>query len=220
MPQISHEIIEILTHQPFMCSDVYVAMITENGKIKELTDGCEEIIQRYYSLINSVIGSPKNFASVWYGDLKTNTANNLKCGWCYGINVINPFVVIFRKNVVIDCGVPITSCLIDSYFIDTVASRLFSLLRGDRKPFALNKKFVNKEGIMLELSALASMGNFWREKYGENLWLAVKNGTLLFCGNSRNELELKIDEQKIERPVLFVPPKDKCQVLDLYSIDW
>lgn len=212
-PDIALRIRQVLTHQPFLCSSVFLFELRD-GQPHPYDDESKECLLKYpQHTARAATISP----TCWDGNAVGSTGGKLLGGKCYASCIIRDLVLIASKALEPPNSSRGPSPL-DSYFLDTLSNRVAQIVGAGEvlgADFQLGK--VTHEGgqVLSELRALRDCESLWRLTYGVDEWLAVKDGQVVAHNRERSVLEKLVKTNNIQPPVLYVPPKGKDEIAEI-----
>jgi len=141
---------------------------------------------------------------LWSGANQTphGPQNQELSSYFYGACRVGDLVVVVGKNP----GDLTEPAPIDGLFLDAVKGRVADVL--GTSPMVGTSPPDGVAGIAAELRALQESEGDWRQHYGDDVWLAVRDGTVPVCAKTLDELEERVVRKGLPSPMLFVPPAE------------
>lgn len=210
------QIRDILTHHPFDCEFV---CFYEREPLRPIRpdETAERVLNRYEDCIRQVAAPGPTDRMGWAGDIGAEQENNLATGRYYGACLIEPeMVVVVAKPMPSTGWEPGARPPIDGYFLNSLHQRITTLLGLPHQDADLSSQGTTTSSsteVRNDLQALKENEKKWRDAYGSEEWLAVKNGTVVDHDPDREALEDRIyrkgkeQPEKFGPPVLYVPPE-------------
>ncbi len=211
------EIRSTLSHQPWLCEKILLFSVKQQDIIP--SDGeSATFFKIYRELTLSAVDKRSGY---WYGNVIGSESGSVWGGRYYAGCLIGELLVIVGK--VFKCE-DIDACYrppIDSYFLDAIYHRVAQIIGVPCKSHVvLNSTDITDQGerVLAELRELRSCEAFWRDQCGDDVWLAVKGGTVVAHAEDRSVLESIIHSQGIPPPVLYVAPKGQQVTGDIITL--
>ena len=209
---------EVLSHQPFLCDKVLMYEI-QNETPDPYDEESREFLGVYRRRILDTVDARSGY---WYGNIVGAEGGRVWGGRYYAGCLIGSVLVITAKpfeHAEGECRLPPP---IDTYFLDAVRHRVSQALGvpcGWEADLSISQVTTEGEQVLSELRSLEKCEQLWRSEYGEDQWLAVKNGTVRGHNKDRGKLEQFVRENNLEPPVLYVPPKGQEVTADILCLN-
>lgn len=208
---------EVLFHKPFLCDKVLLFEMKDANPIP-----CDEESDQFFQVYRERIAAAADAKSgYWYGNIIGAADGRVWGGKYYAGSMIGSVLVIIAKAVEHVEPNGQSPPPIDTYFLDAVSHRVCQILGVPcdlEANFSVSEVTSEGEQVFSELRSLEECEGLWRSEYGDDQWLAVKDGTVKGHSKDRVELEAFVRNNQIKPPVLYVPPKGQEMKADILSI--
>lgn len=201
-------IIDSLTHQPFCCNGVFFVSCSESSLVPE-DEPSREVVQAYHKILSELLpANERSDVRAWLGNALEFPGHHVAACRFYGAVRVGDLIVVVAKNCEARERQEFGPAPIDGYFLATLRERVSSLMGfGLDTQLITSMPDLSEDGrrVFKELNAFRLLEEEWRNAYGKDNWLAVKSGTVVACGKTRDIVTALVQDQGIPPPVLFVP---------------
>jgi hypothetical protein len=212
-------ITDAFTHRPFDCDSVSIFELADDKPLP-----CDEDSKRLWEQHRHPIAflaqEKTQPTRVWFGDIQKVPGQEVLNAVCYGGCRVGTVIVVLAKRLAGLKTEAQMAGIFDDHFFNVMARILAEILgvplRADQFP-SKDPAYFAVGGLEGEMRALERLEKLWRDKYGKETWLAIKDQTVQAVGQTRREVEQQIEEKGVESPVLYVPPEHEDHVLHVYS---
>ncbi len=205
---------ELLRERPFECQRVFFFDLS--SKSPQPIDAESEVFYRRNRAIVDALPLC-DVLQEWAGNIVEGARDDARA-YFYASYRFDSLMVVVSKHVEVT-GARVESPF-DKYFVDAIAARIAPLVgpisAGTGNSESRKLPVGEKTTAFTELSAWRVCKNLWRQTYGPDVWIAVKDGQPVAFGKTAEDLDMQLRQKALPPPFLYVPPEHEKIIHDIF----
>ena len=209
---------ELLREKPFECHRVFFFQLHPGQQPVALDSESERLYQRDQRIVDAL---PRCEAlEDWAGNIVDGPREAARA-YFYASYRFDPLMVVVSKVVEILPGQTRIESPFNTYFLDAIAASIAPLVGWTVSRFVVAGEHKLPEESRTtpfnELAAWRQCKRLWRERFGPNVWIAIKGTQPIATARTVEELDEKVRSLNLEPPLLYAPPEGEENVYDIIS---
>jgi len=210
---------ELLRQKPFECNHVFFFQL-QQGTPTPLDTESEKLYRRDQKLVDTL---PHCEAlEDWAGNIVEGPREEARANF-YASYRFDHLMVVVSKIVEVPPGQTRVDSPFDKYFVDAIGASIAPILgrlASSQADLAKRKLPEGKRTMPFnELTAWRQCKHLWREKFGADVWIAIKGTLPIATARTVEDLEQKLRTLGVEPPLLYAPPEGEEKVYDIVSVN-